>query len=197
MAKRKKRTPPHQCESLPVPRPEIGSLPLWCTMLFSLLLAALTELFLLRAEHALAKARIATFEDLLKKSADFLRTTSENSSWPSSVTASPVMMRGRRLLESISSALDPGGEQKSRPARKEKAEEKKKDAGGSSGGERAGGSAKPRKARHPGATQKTCKPDEIKNIDPGECPHCHSRELTRTGKYSLFQVIELVIRTIV
>ena len=201
MAKRKKRTPPHQCESLPVPRPEIGSLPLWCTMLFSLLLAALTELFLLRAEHALAKARIATFEDLLKKSADFLRTTSENSNWPSSVTASPVMMRGRRLLESISSALDPGGEQKSRPARKEKAEEKKKDAGGSSGGssggERAGGSAKPRKARHPGATQKTCKPDEIKNIAPGECPHCHSRELTRTGKYSLFQVIELVIRTIV
>ena len=197
MAKRKKRTPPHQCESLPVPRPEIGSLPLWCTMLFSLLLAALTELFLLRAEHALAKARLATFEDLLKKSADFLRTTSENSNWPSSVTASPVMMRGRRLLESINSALDPGGEQKSRPARKEKAEEKKKDAGGSSGGERAGGSAKPRKARHPGATQKTCKPDEIKNIDPGECPHCHSRELTRTGKYSLFQVIELVIRTIV
>ena len=89
MARKRQPASPHQCETLPVLRPEIGSLPLWCTMLFSLLLAALTELFLLRAEHALAKARIATFEDLLKKSADFLRTSSENSNWPSSVTASP------------------------------------------------------------------------------------------------------------
>ena len=121
----------HCCETLPVLRPELGSLPLWCTMLFSLLLVALTELFLLRAECALAKARLATFEGLLKKSADFLRTTSENSNWPSSVMSSPIMMRGRRLLESINSVLYPAGEEKPRPDRKKKAE---KDAGGDASG---------------------------------------------------------------
>ena len=129
MARKRQTASPLQCETLPVLRPEIGSLPLWCMMLFSLLLAALTELFLLRAEHALAKARLATFEALLKKSADFLRTTSENSNWPSSVMASPLMMRGRRLLESINSALAPAGEQKPRPDKKEKAEKEKKEAG--------------------------------------------------------------------
>ena len=74
---------------MPVLHPEIGSLPLWCTMLFTLLLASLTELFLLRAEHALAKARLEAFEGLLKRCAGFLRTTSENSNWPSSVTSAP------------------------------------------------------------------------------------------------------------
>ena len=88
MARKKKRMQSHRCETLPVVRPEIGSLPLWCMLLFTLLLASLTELFLLRAEHALAKARLATFEGLLKKCAAFLRTTSENSNWPSSVMSS-------------------------------------------------------------------------------------------------------------
>ncbi|MCR5259946.1 MAG: hypothetical protein K6E40_17585, partial [Desulfovibrio sp.] len=74
MARKKKRMQPHRCETLPVVRPEISSLPLWCMLLFTLLLASLTELFLLRAEHALAKARLATFEGLLKKCAAFLRT---------------------------------------------------------------------------------------------------------------------------
>ncbi len=186
---------PHSCETLPVLRPELGSLPLWCTMLFSLLIAVLTELFLLRAECALAKARLTTFEDLLKKSADFLRTTSENSSWPSSVMSSPIMMRGRRLLESINSVLYPAGEEKPRPDRKTKAE---KDAGGdASGREKARGSSAPRKARHPGATQKIYTPDETKDIYPRECPRCHCREFVRTRKYSLFQVLELVLKKIV
>jgi transposase len=164
-------------------------------MLFSFLLAVLTELFLLRAECALAKARLTTFEDLLKKSADFLRTTSENSSWPSSVMSSPIMMRGRRLLESINSVLYPAGEEKPRPDRKTKAE---KDAGGdASGREKARGSSAPRKARHPGATQKIYTPDETKDIYPRECPRCHCREFVRTRKYSLFQVLELVLKKIV
>ena len=120
MARTRKSASPPGCETLPVLHPEIGSLPLWCTMLFSLLLAALMEIFLLRAECARAKARLTTFEGLLKKSADFLRTTSENFSWPSSVMSSPVMMRGRRLLESINSALDParGGRSPARTGRR-------------------------------------------------------------------------------
>ena len=136
-------------------------------MLFSLLPASLTELFLFRAECALAKARLATFENLLKKSADFLRTTSENSNWPSSVMSSPVMMRGRRLLESINSVPDPAGEEKLRPERKKKAE---KDAGGTPGRDKAGGSAQPRKARHPGASQKIYTPDETRDIYPRNAP---------------------------
>ena len=56
---------------------------------------------------------------------------SENSNWPSSVMSSPIMMRGRRLLESINSVLYPAGEEKPRPDRKKKAE---KDAGGDASG---------------------------------------------------------------
>ena len=124
-------------------------------LLFTLLLASLTELFLLRAEHALAKARLATFEGLLKKCAAFLRTTSENSNWPSSVMSSPLMMRGRRLLDDISSALGISREETRKP------DQKKKDSGEeSSAGGRDGAKAKPRRARHPGAARKRYKPDE-------------------------------------
>ena len=109
---RKKRTISHRREPLPILRPDLGSLPLWFTYLFSLLLHTLTELFCLRAKYAQVKARQAIFASLLKKSADFLQTTSGNSNWPSSVTSSPIMMRGRRLLESIHSALGTSREER-------------------------------------------------------------------------------------
>ncbi len=102
---RKKRKISHRRETLPILRPDLGFLPLWCTYLFALFLHTLAELSYFRAKYALVKARQATFANLLKKSADFLQTTSGNSNWPSSVTSSPIMMRGRRLLESIHSAL--------------------------------------------------------------------------------------------
>ena len=110
--RRKKRSIPHRRETLPIPHPKLGSLPLWCIQLFSLLLLSITELFRLRVERALIMARQATFTDLLKKSADFLQTTSNNSNWPSSVTSSPIMMRGRSLLESIHSALGTSREER-------------------------------------------------------------------------------------
>ncbi len=132
----------------------------------SLLLAALTELFLLRAECARAKARLATFEDLHRKSADFLRTTSENSNWPSSEMSSPIMMRDRRLLESINSVLDPAGEEKPLQNRK-KAE---KDAGGTSGREKAGGSAQPRKATIRARPRRSARLTRPKTYTPGNAP---------------------------
>ena len=109
---RKKHTISHRRETLPIPLPDLGSLPLWRTIIFGLFLQTLAQLVCLRAEHALMKARQATFTDLLKKSADFLQTTSGNSNWPSSVTSSPIMMRGRRLLESIHSALGTSREER-------------------------------------------------------------------------------------
>ncbi len=193
MAKRKKRTPPHQRETLPVLRPEIGSLPLWCVMLFSVLLVSLAELFLLRAEHALARAKLEVFEGLLRKCSGFLRTTSENSSWPSSVMSSPLMMRGRRLLESINSALGIAGEEKSGPD----AGRKKEDAGDGSGGEKSGAESRPRKARHPGATQKIHRPDRTEDVDPRECPHCHSHEFDPTDDFELRQVLDVVLQKLV
>ena len=109
---RKKRKISHRREALPIPHPDPGSLPLWCTVILGLFLQTLAALFRLRAEYALMKARQATFTGLLKKSADFLQTTSGNSNWPSSVTSSPIMMRGRRLLESIHSALGTSREER-------------------------------------------------------------------------------------
>ena len=192
MARKKKRMQSHRCETLPVVRPEIGSLPLWCMLLFTLLLASLTELFLLRAEHALAKARFATFEGLLKKCAAFLRTTSENSNWPSSVMSSPLMMRGRRLLDDISSALGISREETRKP------DQKKKDSGEeSSAGGRDGAKAKPRRARHPGAAQKRYKPDETVDVDAQECPFCHSRHVFRGSSCILHQVLEIMVKRIV
>ena len=109
---RKKHTISHRRETLPILRPDLGFLPLWCTYLFALFLHTLAELSYFRAKYALVKSRQATFANLLKKSADFLQTTSGNSNWPSSVTSSPIMMRGRRLLESIHSALGTSSEER-------------------------------------------------------------------------------------
>ena len=193
MARTRKSASPHRCETLPVLRPEPGSLPLWCTMLLSFLLAALTELFLLRTEHALAKAKLTAFEGLLRKCAGFLRTTSENSNWPSSVTSSPLMMHGRRLLESISSALGTAGEERQAAD----AGKREKPAGGSSGGEKAGAKAKPRRARHPGAARKRFEPDETVDVDAEECPFCRSRHVSRGKGFSLYQVIDIAVRRLV
>ncbi len=192
MARKRKPPSPHSCETLPVLRPEHGSLPLWCTMLFTLLLAALTELFLLRAEHALAKARLAAFEGLLKKCACFLRTSSENSNWPSSVTSSPLMMRGRRLLEDICSALGISGEEKRKPDKGKRESGKE-----SSAGRRDGAKARPRRARHPGASQKIYRADETVDVDAQECPRCRSRRVRRGAAGVLHQVIEIAVKRIV
>ncbi len=192
---RKKRTPPQHRETLPIPLPEIVSLPLWCVMLFSALIASLTENFLLRAKYSLARAKLATFSDLLRKSSDFLRTTSGNSNWPSSVTSSPVMMRGRRLLESINSALGIDGEEK-RPLDSSQMKEdgSRGDISDIVGAE---GKAKHRKARHPGATQKIHKPDAMIDVEPDECPCCHGRKFTRADTYSLYQVVDVVLKSFV
>ena len=191
---RKKRTPQQNRETLPIPLPELGSLPLWCVMLFSALIAFLTENFLLRAKYSLASAKLATFSDLLRKSSDFLRTTSVNSNWPSSVTSSPVMMRGRRLLESINSALGIDGEEKRPPDSSQMKEDAKGDISDMVGIE---GKAKHRKARHPGATQKIHKPDAVIDVEPDECPCCHGRKFTRTDTHSLYQVVDVVLKRIV
>ncbi len=79
-----------------------------------------------RAEHALAKARLAAFEGIPEKCVGFLRTTSENSNWPTSVTSSTLMMRDRRLLDDISSAPSISGEKKRKP-------DKRKIAGSTAG----------------------------------------------------------------
>ena len=192
MARKRKPASPHSCETLPVLRPEIGSLPLWCVMLFSVLLAALTELFLLRAGHALAKEKLAAFEGLLRKCAGFLRTTSENSNWPSSVMSSPLMMRGRRLLEDINSALGIAGEEKRAPDAGKKKEEEE-----DSGGDRAVGKAKPRRARHPGAARKIHRPDRTEDVEPGECPHCHGHEFAPTEDFELRQVLDVAMQKLV
>ena len=58
----KKRTSPQHRLTLPIPLPELGSLSLLCVRHFSLLLAALTEVFFLRAKYSLARAKLTTRE---------------------------------------------------------------------------------------------------------------------------------------
>ena len=193
---RKKRTSPRHQATLPVPLPELGSLSLWCVILFSLLLSALTENFLLSAKYSLAKAKLTTFADLLRKCAGFLRTTSGNSNWPPSVTSSPIMMRGRRLLESIQSALGIDGEENRLPDSSSK-KEKENSGDAIPDGDKTGGKATPRKARHPGATQKIQKPDAVIDVEPDECPCCHGREFTRADTHSLYQVLDVVLKSFV
>ena len=104
MARKKKRRAFNQ-ENLPVFVPETSSLPLWCSLILATLLCFLVQISLLRSELHASKEKLKSFEALLKRSADFLNTTSNNSNWPSSVTASPIMERGRSLLDEIRAAL--------------------------------------------------------------------------------------------
>ena len=103
------------------------------------------------------------------------------------------MMHGRRLLESISSALGTAGEERQAAD----AGKRGKPAGGSSGGEKAGAKAKPRRARHPGAAQKRFEPDETVDVDAEECPFCRSRHVSRGKGFSLHQVIDIMVRRLV
>ncbi len=60
-----------------------------------------------------------------------------------------------------------------------------------------GGKSKPRKARHPGATQKFQTPDEIIDVEPDECPYCHGHDFTRGDGHTPYQVIDLLVKSVV
>ena len=192
---RKKCTSPHCRDTLPIPVPKLDSLPLWCLMIYSSFLASITKIFHLRTEITLLNANLAAYVALLKECADFLRTTSVNSNWPSSVTSSPIMMRGRHLLEKIQSTLGIGEEEKRTPDIKTKEDNVIND--NSSGGEMTNSKASLRQARHPGATQKIRTPDEVINVEPGKCHYCHGSKFTRTGNHSLYQVVDVVLKSLV
>ena len=59
------------------------------------------------------------------------------------------------------------------------------------------GKSKPRKARHPGATQKILKPDEMIDVEPDECPYCHGHEFTRGDGHTLYQALDLLVKSVV
>ena len=105
MARAKRSAPNYSSENLPVIIPDRESLPLWCTLIYSAFLHSLVKIFLLRKDLDDSKVKLRDYESLLTQCADFLNTTSNNSNWPSSVTASPIMDRGRHLLISIRTAL--------------------------------------------------------------------------------------------
>ena len=56
---------------------------------------------------------------------------------------------------------------------------------------------KPRKSHHPGASRKILPPDIIKDIDGTECPYCHGHSVRRGKKYTLYQVLDIVIQKVV
>ncbi|MCR5259444.1 MAG: hypothetical protein K6E40_14960 [Desulfovibrio sp.] len=102
----------------------------------------------------------------------------------------PLMMRGRRLLEDINSALSIAGEEKRAPGAGKKKEEEDEN----SSGDRVGGKAKPRRARHPGAAWRIRKPDRTEDAEPGECPHCHGHEFASTEDFELRQVLDVALQ---
>lgn len=60
-----------------------------------------------------------------------------------------------------------------------------------------GGKTKPRKAGHPGTSQKIHTPDEIIDVTPDECPYCHGHEFTRGDDHTLYQVLDLLVKCVV
>lgn len=190
----KKNTSQNNQDNLPTLVPEIGSLSLSSTWNYGVVLSLLTQFYLLKIKYTLVRTKLDTFTDLLRKCADFLRTTSYNSNWPSSVTSSPIMMRGRRLLECINSALEIDEEEKRSP----ESNKKEKDTTGDiSHRVETGEKATPRKAHHPGVSQKIHKPDDTIDVDPHECPFCHGHKFTRTDTHSLYQVLDVVLKRVV
>ncbi len=154
MARAKKSAPNYSSENLPVVIPDRSSLPLWCTLIYAAFLHSLVKIFLLRKDLDDSKVKLRDYESLLTQCADFLNTTSNNSNWPSSVTSSPIMDRGRHLLISIRTALgiDDKKQNGERPANE-------KSQNGTKCSDKPDATAKERKPRashHPGASRKFC-----------------------------------------
>ena len=203
---RKKKARAFNPENLPVFVPETSSLPFWCLLIFHAFLCALTQISLMRNELESSKKKITSFEALLKRSADFLNTTSNNSNWPSSVTASPIMERGRSLLDEIRTSLGIAGRKQTTKKADNEATQDNTDntvveasatevnEDKASTTEKA---AKPRAPRHPGVNRKQQKPDEIRNVVGQVCPYCHGHNVNRGSTFSIFQTIDILIRKFV
>ena len=172
MARKRKSSPPRRCETLPAPLPELSSLHQWVRgVLFSPSCLSGGDLPSSPFRARPRQGEDATFEGLFSESAPAASGRRENSSRPSSVMSSPIMLRrGRRLLECIDSILGAAGQEKRTPG----AEKKDSNDG----------------ARHPGAAQKIHKPGEARNAEPRECPHCHSHVFAPTEDFELRQVLD-------
>ncbi|MBO4835229.1 MAG: IS66 family transposase [Lachnospiraceae bacterium] len=195
MARAKRSAPNYSSENLPVIIPDRESLPLWCTLIYSAFLHSLVKIFLLRKDLDDSKVKLRDYESLLTQCADFLNTTSNNSNWPSSVTASPIMDRGRHLLISIRTAL--GIDDKKQNGERPASEKSQNETNCSDKPDPPAKERKPRKSHHPGASRKILPPDIIKDIDGTECPYCHGHSVRRGKKYTLYQVLDIVIQKVV
>ena len=122
------------------------------------------------------------------------------------MTASPIMERGRSLLDEIRAALglavrkrttkkaDDGTPQDNTcdTAAEDSATKDTEDK--EPAPEKA---AKPRAPRHPGVNRKQLEPDETRNVVGRECPHCHGHNVRRGDKFTIYQMLDIVIRRIV